>query len=62
MIILIKLTAVMAMTGLSKSSIYAMMKEGCFPKTIHTGLRGVAWIEGEIQQWIEEKISQSRMA
>ena len=62
MIHLIKLSVVMAMTGLSKSSIYAMMQAGSFPKTIHIGVRGVAWIEGEIQHWIEEKISQSRMA
>ena len=62
MINLIKLNRVKSMTGLSKSSIYAMMHKDSFPKKIHIGVRGVAWIEAEIQQWIESKISQSRAA
>lgn len=59
---LIKLTSVKSMTGLSKSSIYAMMQKGSFPKNILIGERGVAWIEGEIQKWIEFKINLSRAA
>lgn len=47
---------VKARTGLSKSSIYAMMKAGSFPKNISIGKRAVAWVELEIQQWIENKI------
>lgn len=52
----IKLEMVKARTGLSKSSIYAMMKAGSFPKNISIGKRAVAWVELEIQQWIENKI------
>lgn len=59
---LIKLTSVISMTGLSKSSIYAMMQKGQFPKNVTIGARAVAWIEAEIQNWIEEKISLSRAA
>ena len=59
---LIKLTTVKSMTGLSKSSIYAMMQKGQFPKSVTIGARAVAWIEAEIQNWIEEKISLSRVA
>ena len=59
---LIKLTTVKSMTGLSKSSIYAMMQKGQFPKNVTIGARAVAWIEAEIQNWIEEKISLSRAA
>jgi len=59
---LIKLTSVISMTGLSKSSIYAMMQKGQFPKNVTIGARAVAWIEVEIQSWIEEKISLSRVA
>lgn len=62
MINLIKLTSVKSMTGLSKSSIYAMMQKGEFPKCVNIGARAVAWVEAEIQQWIEEKISLSRVA
>ena len=62
MINLIKMDSVKTMTGLSKSSIYAMMHKASFPKNIHIGERGVAWVEAEIQQWIESQISQSRLA
>jgi prophage regulatory protein len=58
----IKLASVISMTGLSKSSIYAMMKKGEFPKSVTIGSRAVAWVEAEIQKWIEEKISFSRVA
>lgn len=57
----IKLAQVKSMTGLSKSSIYAMMQMGNFPMQVKTGARCVAWIESEIQEWIEEKIMQSRV-
>lgn len=50
------------MTGLSKSSIYAMMQKGEFPRSVTIGSRAVAWVEAEIQKWIEEKISLSRVA
>lgn len=59
---LIKLTSVKSMTGLSKSTIYAMMNKGVFPKSISIGERSVAWIEMEVQKWIENKINLSRMA
>lgn len=59
---LIKLTSVKSMTGLSKSSIYAMMQKDSFPRNILIGERGVAWIEAEIQKWIEGKINLSRAA
>ena len=59
---LIKLNSVKLMTGLSKSSIYNMMHKEGFPKKIYIGERAVAWVEAEIQQWIESQISQSRLA
>jgi prophage regulatory protein len=60
--ILIKLNSVKLMTGLSKSSIYAMMKKGVFPKSVLIGERAVAWVEAEIQQWIKHRISLSQAA
>ncbi|HSH85763.1 MAG TPA: AlpA family phage regulatory protein [Methylophilus sp.] len=57
---LIKLPGVKSMTGLSKSSIYTMMRKGLFPKSIVIADRAVAWIEAEIQEWIENKVSSSR--
>lgn len=53
---LIKLTEVMNRTGMAKSTIYKYMDEGSFPKNVKLGVRSVAWVEGEIYEWITEKI------
>jgi len=45
-------------TGLARSTIYDMMKDGRFPKPIKLGGRAVAWLEVEINDWIEDQITQ----
>ncbi len=42
-------------TGLSRSTIYAMISEGTFPKPIRLGKRAVGWPETCIQEWIEDR-------
>jgi prophage regulatory protein len=42
-------------TGLSRSTIYARMAAGKFPQAVSLG-RAVAWVEAEIDAWIEERI------
>ena len=55
----LRLTEVCDRTGLSKSSIYKKMDEFDFPKSISLGARAVAWLEEEIEQWIQTRISKS---
>jgi len=57
---LLRLGDVKLMTGLSKSSIYARIADGTFPKQINLGPRLVVWVESEIQSWIANKISVAR--
>lgn len=47
--------AVQSATGLSRSTIYAMMAAGRFPKPIPLGLRAVGWAESEINAWLEAR-------
>lgn len=54
--ILLRRKTVEKLTGLSRSSIYAMMSEGTFPKQIKIGRRAVAWRQKDIENWINEKI------
>lgn len=54
---LIRRKEVQAKTGLGASSIYAMMKQGKFPKAITLSERRVAWIESDVDQWISERIA-----
>ena len=57
---LLRLPQVKALTGLSKSSIYARIAEGTFPKQIPLGPRLVVWVEADIQKWINEQVLAAR--
>ncbi|RKF20178.1 AlpA family transcriptional regulator [Alginatibacterium sediminis] len=50
----LKLKEVMEKTALSRSAIYRKMNEEQFPKSISLGDRAVAWVESEIDEWMEE--------
>ena len=54
---LIRLKEVMNITGLGRSSIYKFMDEERFPKSVSLGDRAVAWVESEVEMWIEERIA-----
>lgn len=46
-------------TGVKKSTAYAKMKKGLFPKPIKISARSVRWVERDIDCWIEEQINAS---
>lgn len=48
---LMRLPEVETLTGLKKSSIYAGMKAGTFPRCIRLSARAVAWPESRIAAW-----------
>jgi prophage regulatory protein len=58
---LIRIKAVIGLTGISKSYIYDLSNRGLFPKSVQLvdGGSGIAWLESEVQQRIESRI-QSR--
>ncbi len=55
-----RLPEVMKLTGLSKSTIYAMIDAGEFPMQISLGGRAVGWLREEIWEWINKRIEISR--
>lgn len=57
---ILRLPAVKARTGLSRSTIYLRVAQGTFPKPVNLGGRAVGWVEAEIQQWLEQQIEASR--
>lgn len=57
---LLRLPHVQMRTGLSRSTIYLRISENRFPSPISLGGRAVAWIESDIDEWIEERILQSQ--
>ncbi len=54
----LRLKEVMAITALSRSSIYKFMNEQRFPQSISLSDRAVAWIETEIEEWMGDKLQQ----
>ena len=62
----IRLNEVMSRTGYGRTSIYRKMEDGSFPNSLKLGgplkdpnefdSRAIAWIEEEVDQWIESRI------
>jgi prophage regulatory protein len=50
------LKEVLARTSLSRSQTYRLMAEGSFPASVSLGSR-VAWVESEIESWLEARIA-----
>lgn len=56
---ILRLPDVIAATGLSRSTIYAQMTKGEFPRPMYlTGYRAVGWGEDTIVQWIHTRQQQ----
>lgn len=49
---ILRLKAVMEMTGLARSTIYKYIAEGQFPKQTKLGVRCVGWLHEEIEEWL----------
>ena len=45
-------------TGLGRSTIYNYIADKTFPKPVSLGLRAVAWVESEVQDWILERVEE----
>ncbi|SHE75090.1 transcriptional regulator, AlpA family [Modicisalibacter ilicicola DSM 19980] len=53
---LIRIKVVMDRTGLARSTIYKYISQGGFPKPTKLGTRAVAWLESEIEDWIQDTV------
>ncbi|MHA1092240.1 helix-turn-helix transcriptional regulator [Enterobacter ludwigii] len=57
---LIRLPEVQRRTGYSKAWLYRLMADKRFPASIKIGSRAIAFIESEVDEWINERIEASR--
>ena len=53
----LKLPDVCKRTGLSRSTVYKLIKAGTFPRQIKLTEHSSAWIASEIQEWADNVIS-----
>jgi prophage regulatory protein len=58
--IFLRLPEVKAVTGLSKTTLYSLIREHSFPAPVSLGPRVVAWVKSEIKQWATDRILASR--
>ena len=64
----IRLPEVLSRTGYGRTTIYRKMEDGSFPRSVKLGgppidpnvfdSRAIAWIEDEVEQWIESRIDE----
>jgi len=58
----LRLPEVKSRTGFSRSSIYLFVQNGTFPRPVRIGDRAVAWLETEIDEWIEARLAEREEA
>ena len=64
----IRLPEVLTRTGYGRTTIYRKMEDGSFPRSVKLGgppidpnvfdSRAIAWIEHEVDQWMESRIEE----
>jgi len=54
---LLKIQTVIAVTGLSESSIRRKVAEGKFPQPIKDGTRCTRWVAGDVTHWLRAKVA-----
>lgn len=56
---LMRMPDVLKATGLSRSTLYSLARQGDFPAPIHLTSRAIAWDSRLIAEWIERRVAAS---
>ena len=59
---ILRLPEVIAKTGRSRSTLYADIENGRFPKPVKLGARAIGFVSDEIDAWIAERIAEREAA
>lgn len=52
---ILKIDDVMKLTGLGRSTIYILAKQGKFPRPVKLSVRSSGWFEKDVAEWLESK-------
>lgn len=55
---LIRIPEVSTLTGLSKSSVYRLLRDGEFPTQVRLSEMSRAWVRAEILEWVADRIAE----
>ena len=53
----LRFPAVRARTGLSRSTIWRLERQGAFPRHRRISRNAVAWVEDEVTEWMRSKMT-----
>lgn len=56
----IRIPEVLRRVGFGRTKLYELIRQGRFPEQVKIGPRTVAFVESEIDEWIEATIRNSR--
>jgi prophage regulatory protein len=59
---IIRLPAVRARVGLSRSQIYELVRQGKFPAPIKLSERASGWQESSVSEWVNARIEAARLS
>ncbi|NCG52458.1 helix-turn-helix transcriptional regulator [Serratia fonticola] len=54
----LRLPEVIHQCGLSRSTIYQLIKDDAFPTQVNLGGKNVAWLQSEITAWMTDRIAE----
>jgi len=57
---LLRLPAVLQVTGLARSTVYRMVAEHTFPAPVKLAKRAVAWRHDDVRDWTNGRLTTSR--
>lgn len=57
---LIRMPETMRRTGYGKAWLYRLISQDRFPKPVKIGSRSIAFVESEVDEWINQRIAESR--
>ena len=52
-----RLPSVLARTGLSRSTVYALISQGAFPPPVKLSIRAVGWRSVEVDAWLASRVA-----
>ena len=51
----LRLPQVIERCGFSRSQLYKLAARNAFPRSINIGVRAVAWLEADIEEWVKSR-------
>lgn len=55
---LLRRKEVLSRIGLGQTALYQLVREGKFPAPIPVSVQAVAWLEAEVDAWIQQRIEE----